>query len=91
MRAKIFCKPAEGGPEKIDDRRSRIDAPPLPVKNDTSLSLCSKNLAYSQEQENIFEHKLLERLGPLFHEPCFQLCNIINKIQSQIENIITSY
>ena len=26
-----------GGPEKIDDRPSQIDAPPLPVKNDSSL------------------------------------------------------
>ncbi len=28
----------KGGPEKIDGRRSRIDGPPLPVKNYTSLT-----------------------------------------------------
>ena len=26
-----------GGPEKIDDRPSQIDGPPLPLKNDSSL------------------------------------------------------
>ena len=35
--AKIFSRALRGGPEKIDDRRSRIDGPPLPVKNDNSL------------------------------------------------------
>ncbi len=32
-----FFTHAKGGPEKIDDRPSQIDGPPLPLKNDNSL------------------------------------------------------
>ncbi len=35
----IFSRMQRGGPEKIDDRLSQIDGPPLPVKNDSSLTL----------------------------------------------------
>ncbi len=34
---KFFLTYAKGGPEKIADRLSQTDAPPLPVKNDSSL------------------------------------------------------
>ena len=33
-----FFTHAKGGPEKIDDRPSQIDGPPLPVNNDSSLN-----------------------------------------------------
>ncbi len=33
----IFSRMQGGGPEKIDDRPSQIDGPPLPLKNDSSL------------------------------------------------------
>ena len=33
----IFSRMQRGGPEKIDDRPSQIDGPPLPLKNDSSL------------------------------------------------------
>ena len=35
----ILLASAKGGPEKIDDRQSQIERPPLPIKNDTSISL----------------------------------------------------
>ena len=46
VREEFFCKQRgdqffshsqRGGPEKIDDRPSQIDGPPLPLKNDSSL------------------------------------------------------
>ena len=33
----FFTHAKGGGPEKIDDRPSQIDGPPLPLKNDSSL------------------------------------------------------
>ncbi len=35
-----FFTHAKGGPEKIDDRPSQIDGPPLPLENDSSLRNC---------------------------------------------------
>ena len=35
----IFSRMQRGGPEKIDDRPSQIDGPPLPLKNDSSLTI----------------------------------------------------